>query len=162
MLYVDTSALLKFYLRERGTDAMIERLGTRQRLFSSLLTFAEVHNTLAKRFLHERPKGETHEQARRALEAARDAFQLDWMFSLNVVEMTTQTLSNFPSLVERFVELRTADAIQLASAIWLRDKGRWSPSSVEGDQNVEFVTADRKLGQVARACGFAVFDPESA
>jgi predicted nucleic acid-binding protein len=84
------------------------------------------------------------------------------MFSLNVVEMTTQTLSNFPSLVERFVELRTADAIQLASAIWLRDKGRWSPSSVEGDQNVEFVTADRKLGQVARACGFAVFDPESA
>ena len=161
MLYVDSSALVKCYLRERGTDEMIELLGANERVFSSLLTFAEVHSALAKRFLHERPKNETLAQALRALETARDAFHLDWTSSLNVVEITTRTLSNFPELVERFGALRTPGAIQLASALWLRDKGRWSSSPEENDQKMEFVTADRKLGQVARACGLTVFDPET-
>jgi hypothetical protein len=141
---------------------MIERLRSEERVFSSLLTFAEVHSTLAKRFLHERPKGETLEQALRALETARNAFHLDWMSSVNVVEITTRTLSNFPSLVERFSTLRTPDAIQLASALWLRDKGRVAPNSADGDQHVEFIAADKILGRVARACGLAVIDPEAA
>jgi predicted nucleic acid-binding protein len=161
MLYVDSSALVKCYLRERGTDAMIERLGAEGRAFSSLLTFAEVHSTLAKRILHARPRGQTPEEARRIFEAARDDFNFDWMFSLNVVEMTTQTLSNFSELVERFNVLRAADAIQLASALWLRDKARWSSTSDKDTQNVEFATADRDLARVARACGLAVFDPEA-
>jgi predicted nucleic acid-binding protein len=161
MLYVDSSALVKCYLRERGTDAMIERLGTTDRAFASLLTFAEVHSTLAKRILHTRPRGETIEKARRVFETARDSFNFDWMSSLNVVEMTTQTLSNFPDLVERFDALRAADAVQLASALWLRDKGLWSSTFEEGSRKLEFATADRKLGQVARACGLTVFDPET-
>jgi predicted nucleic acid-binding protein len=162
MLYVDSSALVKCYLRERGTDAMIGRLGAQERVFSSILTFAEVHSTLAKRFLHQRPRGETIEHARRGLDAARDAFRFDWMFSVNVVEVTTQTLSNFADLVERFGTLRAADAIQLASALWLRDKAGWPSSSGEDDLNVEFATADRKLAKVARSCGLAVFDPEAS
>jgi len=162
ILYVDSSALVKCYLRERGTDAMIERLGAKERAFSSLLTFAEVHRALAQRMLHMRPRGETPEQARRSFETARDAFHLDWMFSLNVVEMTAQTLSNLPNLVERFGVLRAADAIQLASALWLRDMARLSLSSEGDDQNIDFVTADRKLIPVARACGLTVFDPETA
>jgi predicted nucleic acid-binding protein len=162
MLYVDSSALVKCYLRERGTDAVIERLRSRDRVFSSILTFAEVHRALAQRFLHVRSRGVKPEQARRAFEAARDAFQFDWMFSLNVLEMTTQTLSDLPDLVARFGILRAADGIQLASALWLRDKGRFSSSSADGGQGVEFIAADKNLGRVARACGLTVFDPESS
>lgn len=143
--------------RIRGDDRAARESRTR---FSSVLSFAEVHRALAKRFLRLSPRGETPERSRRALESARDAFHLDWMFSVNVVEMTTQTLSNLPDLVERFDVLRASDAVHLASALWLRDKGRWSAAPGEVDQNVEFIVADRNLGKVARACGLAVFDPE--
>ena len=140
---------------------MIERLGAEGRAFSSLLTFAEVHRTLAKRILHTRPRGQSIEEARRIFVEARDAFNFDWMFSLDAVEVTTQTLSNLPDLVERFNVLRGADAIQLASALWLRDKARWSSTSETDAQSAEFATADRDLARVARACGLAVFDPEA-
>jgi uncharacterized protein len=160
ILYVDSSALVKCYLRERGTDVMIERLRAGDRPFSSLLTFAEVHRALAKRFLRLRPRGESAEKARRAFESASDASHLDWMFSLNVVEITTQTLSHLPDLVERFDVLKASGAVHLASALWLRDKSLWPSSSQEDDQRVEFAVADQDLGRVARACGLAVFDPE--
>ena len=120
-----------------------------------------MHRTLAKRILHTRPRGQSIEEARRIFVEARDAFNFDWMFSLDAVEVTTQTLSNLPDLVERFNVLRGADAIQLASALWLRDKARWSSTSETDAQSAEFATADRDLARVARACGLAVFDPEA-
>ncbi len=53
MLYVDSSALMKHYQNERGTDAFDERLRAEfdnsRHVFTSVLSYAEIHAIVARR-----------------------------------------------------------------------------------------------------------------
>ena len=49
-----------------------------------------------------------------------DEFQTDWLFSLNILEMTTVTMIALPSLCEQY-SLRASDAVHLSAAFWLKD-----------------------------------------
>ena len=156
MLYLDSSALIKHYQKERGTEAMENRLlieaESFRSVFTSALTYAEVHAILARR---------TREKLLSTNEAAavHDRFDTDWGFSLNAIELGVGVLGFVPGIVKAH-PLRGADAVQLASALWLRDTARLS-KRLGQQEAIEFASSDRQLITAAEKHGFDVFNPET-
>jgi predicted nucleic acid-binding protein len=154
MLYLDSSALVKLYSKEAGSAALQSRLKVGDKLFTSALTYAEVFATLAR---HQRER----RIQQRIFDQLSDAFVNDWTYLLNVLEVDTRILTGLRELVTRF-PLKASDAIQLSSALWLRDTCRANPGFASGDIHLEFAVADSSLAAVAAQCGLNVFNPESA
>lgn len=156
MLYVDSSALLKHYVQELGTNALKARLQEHSRYTPGVLIsnigYAEVLATFARR-LRENPLliGETNR-----LEAE---FQYDWLFRLTRVELDVGVLGYIHDLVRRN-PLRGADAIHLASALWLRDTLKLDSKMRLAGGPLIFATSDNQLKNAARTLGLDVFDPE--
>ncbi len=152
MLYLDASALVKRYYHELGSDAVQARFERRERIFTSALSYAEVHAALVRKY-------RAGEIWRKKFVAARQHFVKDWLFSLNIMELDTKTMVALPELVEVY-PLKASDAVHLSAAIWLRDVCRPAPDLVGGDASVEFGVADRTLARVAGECELTVFNPE--
>jgi len=153
VLYLDTSAIIKRYLREPGTDALNKRFQRGDRLFTSPLTYAEVLSVLGRK----RQQGGIDEASYRR---SCERFVSDWRFALNVLELNTKTMADLPGLTRRF-RLRGADAVHLSSACWLRDMCLVSPEFAQGEPQVEFAVSDIRLARIASSCDLAVFDPEA-
>jgi uncharacterized protein len=156
VLYVDSSALLKHYIREVGTDALKARLQEHSRYTPGVLIsdigYAEVLATFARR-LRENPLliAETT-----MLEAE---FQYDWLFRLTRVELDVGVFGFVHDLVRKY-PLRGADAIHLASALWLRDTLKLDSKMRFAGGPLIFATSDNQLKNAARMVGLDVFDPE--
>lgn len=144
MLYLDSSALLKRYVLEPGRAALEERLRDSPLLFTSFITYAEVHAALAAKFRN------TH-RLRGAWRQLREHFETNWT-QMKVVAVTEETLMSVPALVARW-PLRGTDAVHLSAALWVGQQLGRLP---------DFVVSDRRLSHVARAIGFSVFNPEEA
>ena len=154
MLYVDSSALIKHYIRETGTDALEAKLiEPNTRVFISTLGYAEISAAFARRM-------------REGLLPRREAsllfarFREEWMFDLNHVELNVGVLGFIPRLVNDY-PLRGPDAIHLASALSLRDSARLSMHAATSVRSLTFASSDKQLNNAASAEGLAVFDPES-
>lgn len=138
--FVDTSALIKLYVAELGSESLRARL-EKSTIVVSQLTYAEVHATVARRFREGLLKQDE-------LELVISAFEQDWKtmvqvpFSDSVARQIHRLCLQFP--------LRGADAFQLACAAMLRAEG----------SDVSFIASDRGLLDIASADGFAVFNPE--
>lgn len=157
MVYFDTSALIKRYLAERGSNAVHARFDHAQqmneRVFTSALTYAEILTVLGrKRQAGELDHSKYEEQAK--------SFTHDWDFSLSVMEVDTRTMSALPDLTARF-PLKSADAVHLSAGLWLRDTCRLVPQFAAGDLRLEFAVADQALARIATECGLTVFNPEA-
>jgi uncharacterized protein len=152
MLYLDSSALVKVYFKEIGTEAVIARaIDPDQEVCTSVLTFAEVQSALARRH---RERLITSQE----LAQGRELFERDWSILLNVIELNLETLAALPKLVEQF-PLKAADAVHLSTAIWLNG---WIRSEVapQVGKVLEFGVADRDLAAIAGKCGLRIFNPE--
>ena len=155
MLYVDSSVLVKRYVREIGTDALnlrMERaLAADAPILTSVLTYAEIHATLARRL---------KEQLLRVAEyhAATTRFDSDWRTYLSQVDLLQVVLNLIPELVKKY-PLKGADAIHLASALWaayaVQTGKTTKPTSV-----VVFATSDKRLAEAAKAEMFETFNPQ--
>ncbi len=156
MLYLDSSALVKHYIREAGTDALNSRLQAQAarntRVFASTLGYAEVLATFARRL---QEKLLTKREAMLLFEQFRN----DWMFELTQVELTAAVLGFIPRLVASY-PLRGADSVHLASALSLRDSARLRLRSATVS-SLTFVASDKTLLAAASVEGLAVFDPAS-
>ena len=153
MLYLDSSALVKVYFKEIGTDAVIARAtNPNEEICTSVLTFAEVHSALARRHCERLLSSQE-------LVECRKLFELDWTNLLSVFELNLQTMAALPNLVEKF-RLRAGDAIHLSTALWLKDTIR-SEVAPNVKDLLEFGVADRNLGEIAGKCGLRVFNPEN-
>lgn len=152
MLYLDASALVKRYLHERGSAALRARFRQQEKIFTSRLSYAEVHAVLGRKY-------QRRELPRKDYEAMRERFVVDSIFSLTVLDLDNSTLAALPSLVEQY-PLKASDAVHLSSALWLRDMCSLDPEFADGDTSLEFGVSDQRLAQVALARGLAVFDPE--
>ncbi|MBN1420279.1 MAG: type II toxin-antitoxin system VapC family toxin [Planctomycetes bacterium] len=139
--YFDTSALAKKYVRESGSDRVLRLLRAPEIAATSTLAYAEIYAAFARRLR----EGSI---TRRQHEAAARAFERDWK-ALVIVDLSDEVLSAIPGLLSRG-PLRSADAIHLASAIWLRARLR---------RFGEFVSADGALLEAARRSGFVAIDP---
>lgn len=110
MIFVDASALVKRYVREQHS-VKVRRLVATGPVAISRLSEVEVPSALA-RLVRE------HRLSTRARERALAAFVVD-LTSWHIVEMTEAVAALARTTLFQY-ELRSGDAIQLASAIWLR------------------------------------------
>src|SRR5579863_9005606 len=108
MLYLDSSALIKRYSNEKGSRAVLVRFESGEKIFTSMLTFGEVHSFLGRKF-RSRELGVTE------LTKLRKNFENDWLFSLSILDVDSRTMNALPQLVEQY-EIRAGDAIHLCAA----------------------------------------------
>jgi predicted nucleic acid-binding protein len=138
IFFADSSALIKLYLAEDGSDHM--RAVTDRPFAVSLLAYGEIHAAFARR----RRDGLI---AATEYEDLRQRFAEDWD-QLMQVPVSREALAPIPRLCERY-PLRGADALQLASALLLRSR----------ELEVTFACSDRRLLEAADGEGLATFDP---
>lgn len=136
ILYLETSSLVKLYVREGDSEAVRELVEVANIVATSIVAYAEARAAFARKF---REKG----ISAAAYRTVKDSLETDWprFFVLNLSERTVQTAGE---LAERY-GLRGFDAIHLAAATDLR---------VGGTPGVRFETADVRLREAARREGF--------
>jgi predicted nucleic acid-binding protein len=156
VLYLDSSALVKHYVRESGTDSLNAKLAAEESaghsLFTSALTFAEVHHALANKL-----KDKTLSAV--AFHQAKQNFEMDWMNQLTVIELGPNILGFIPEIFERTL-LKSSEAVHLASAFWIRDLFRLSSKYGPRGSTVTFTTSDRSLVRAAAASNLETFNPQ--
>ena len=151
MLYLDSSAIVKFYFKEAGSEAMIAKAKAGdQAVGASVLSFAEVHLAMARKYR----EGQISSAE---LVRLRERFGNDWSL-LEVLDLNTQMMAALPKLVEQF-PLKAADAVQLSTALWLKNNLE-SELEAGSSEVLEFASADQILIGTARKCGLQVFNPE--
>lgn len=138
ILYLDTSALVKLYVRERGSAQVRSLVSAAKAVATSMVAYAEARAAFA-RLRRERPVS-TRRHRERVAQLNRD-----WN-RYAVIELTAAVARNAGELAE-LQGLRGFDAIHLASAQWL--------SSAQGDE-VLFQAFDRRLAAGAESAGLAV------
>lgn len=111
MHYFDASALVKRYVREAGTSS-VRRWLKEQRCATSRLTEAEISSALCRRYRDGALSRAQYERALGALQADLER--------LEVVELSPRIFKAVHPLLERHT-LRAGDALQLASALFLRE-----------------------------------------
>lgn len=142
MIYLDSSALIKNYSQEPGTHRLREILSGADGCSISKIGYAEICAAFGRKN-RENPKD------KRVHLVGFQRFQEDWKL-LNIVELEDELLPVIRGLTEKY-PLRGADAIHLASALWL---GR-----VLRDE-VTFVAADGRLLEAARDEKLKTVNPE--
>lgn len=138
ILYFDTSALVKLYVRERGSLLIRRQAGKADAIATSVVAYAEARAAFA-RLRRERPRsGKRHRERVGQLDR-------DWNRYV-LVELSAAVARSAGELAETH-DLRGFDAIHLASALWLK-------SVYSGD--LAFAAFDRKLITAATSAGLTV------
>lgn len=140
ILYLDTSALVKLYVRERGSAQTRTQANRARALATSMVAYAEARAAFG-RLLRERP-GSSKRHRERVGQLDRD-----WNRYM-LVELTPAVAHSAGELAERY-SLRGFDAVHLASALWLK-------SVYSGE--LLFAAFDRRLAAGAQTAGLAIAD----
>jgi predicted nucleic acid-binding protein len=131
ILYLDTSALVKLYVEEAGSPAVVSRVGEAEAVATVRVSYAEARAALAR---HRRDGRLTLTDVRRAVR------ELDREWGMyNVVDLNDPLVRRAGGLAERHA-LRGYDAVQLAAALDLRSAGG----------EVTFLSFDARLNRAAR------------
>ena len=138
ILYLDTSALVKLYVREPGSRALRRHAAKAGALATSVVAYAETRAAFARLKQSRVSSDARHQQRVQQLER-------DWEALLRV-ELAPDVLRSAGDLAEIY-GLRGFDSIHLASALWL--KARVSES-------VDFAAFDQRLGAAASKAGLTV------
>ena len=142
--YLDTSALVKLYVREPGTERLLQLVATAQHKFAILaLTPVEFHSAIRRR---ER-SGDIGRAAADDL-LRRFARHLESRFLRQSV--SEPVLETALSLIDRY-PLRAYDAIQLAGCLILRASA--------GVEQPVFTSADEEQLRAAAAEGLVSLNP---
>lgn len=144
-LYLDASAWVKHYYRERGTDRIHELLAGKDPRVCSVLGLVEVVATLAR-------KRRAREITPEAFSERAAAVQRDWQTFLQI-ELTRRNL-NQARAIAASTALRGADAVHFAALLSIRQR----VSSF--GHRVVLVASDAELLAAAETSGIPVIDPE--
>jgi predicted nucleic acid-binding protein len=143
-LYLDTSALLKLFVAEAGSDG-VRALADGQKgadvLLASRLGFTEASVSLSRMVHLGRLQAAD-------LPLHQGALRDYWDQSVQEVPLSDEVLEDARQLAQRF-PLRTYDAVHLASA---REARRMLRGVFDGE--VQFLAFDENLLEAARAAGF--------
>jgi predicted nucleic acid-binding protein len=140
--YLDTSALVKHFVAEKGSDRVREIVSAGEPAATSKIGYAEVHAALARR------RREGGLSTRQYTTACRN-FEENWQTYVKV-DLQDEVLLLARDLIKRR-PLRGFDAIHLASALTL---GR------ELGEPMTFIAADARLLDAAEAEKLRVLNPE--
>ena len=139
LLYLDTSAWLKLYVEETGTDLITDAVDGAEIVCTHLLAYTELRAALARA---ERKQRIASADRRRIVQA----IDSHWP-SMNIVQPTETLIRRAADLSERHA-LRGFDSIHLAA-------GEALALQVMPVSTL-FASFDRKLNQAAKALGLAV------
>ena len=145
LYFLDTSAVVKLYIHEAGTERMRSLFsGDADRFFTvSSLTQVEVRSAIRKR---ERLQEIDGALAVKAIIPFEQHFQARYI----IQSINNMILQNAKALVDRR-GLRAYDAIQLAACLAVRGNA--------GENAATFVCADRDLLKAAESEGLEVLNP---
>ena len=129
--YLDTSALIKMYLEERGRDLVYERVNSASRIATSLITYVEACAAFARLARESRVSATDYRRLVTQLDANWESY---W-----IVELTRPVVRRASELARRHA-LRAYDAVQLSSALELRG----------AEADVEFLSFNKTLNVGAR------------
>jgi uncharacterized protein len=138
ILYLDTSALVKLYVREVGSVRVRNALKDATVAATSVVAYAEARAAFARLYREAYTKPRRHQERVAQLNA-------DWE-SLMRVELTASVLRLAGETAEIY-ELRGFDSIHLASALSLRDRA---------DMPFTFAVFDQRLRDGAARAGLAL------
>ena len=133
ILYLDSSAIVKRYISEEGSELVASTIEQAKVIGSSLLSKAETISAFAKAV---RMNALTDEQGIEIIQT----FEQDWAYFVRI-EANETIVSNAGNLAWQY-HLRAYDAIQLATAIFWREHSRLP---------IVFVSFDKKLNEVVQA-----------
>ena len=134
-LYLDTSVLVKLYIREDDSDEVIAAVADASAVATSWLAYPEACAAFERR---RRDKSVSPS----ALKAARQAFEADWPAWI-AVSLDTDLVRHSARLAEKH-GLRAADAVHLAS---------FERILTTAEDDVRFMCADDRLNRAARRLG---------
>jgi uncharacterized protein len=140
ILFLDTSALLKLYVQEENSEAVRDMSARARVVAASRLAYAEARAALARACRERRITDQE-------LESVLLVLHQDWPRYF-VIEVSADIVRYAGDLAQEHA-LRAYDALQLASALTLRNK-----VSTE----VCFLCFDDVLNQAAQASGLSVDD----
>lgn len=135
ILFCDSSALVKLYVHEGGSDEMGSRAAASELIVVCRIAWVEVMSALARR-LRERP------QDAAAIATARQHFAADWPHCL-CLEVTQELAELAADYADTFA-LRAYDSVQLAAAEIAR---RDMPGELH------FACFDARLSKAAKVLG---------
>jgi uncharacterized protein len=139
--YLDSSALVKRYVAESGSDSVMSLVESDQKIAVSWLAVPETLSAFARR-----AKGGSISKG--DLASIRNQFELD-LQRFMIVQVSGAPINGIEKLIARHA-LRGADCIHLSTALWL-SKATKSP--------VVFVASDGELLAAARAERLRILNP---
>ena len=143
--FLDTSALVKLYVREAGTEKMLTLAARPERPSLVILSLSRVELRAAVQ-----RRTRSRELSEEAASAVIAAFS-EHLSSVYVVQHVTEAmLEKAVDLIGRH-ELRAYDSIQLAACMTLPLR--------DSEGRATFTSADRHLLAAAEADGWPVMDP---
>jgi uncharacterized protein len=137
MLFCDSSALVKLYFDEEGSEVVQRMAAQADFVGACRVAWAEVHASFAR-------KSRENPAILKTLEAGKAAFQANWQ-SWIIVDVTQRLVEEAGAFAETFA-LRGYDSVQLAAA----------RSASEDASVFEFATFDVHLSRAARVLGMRV------
>jgi predicted nucleic acid-binding protein len=138
IIYLDTSALIKFYITEKGSDLITSWVSLSRLEGTAMVTWAEIAATFAK---GERSGAITKSVAQNGWQQ----FMKDWN-SIIVIEVSEALIRQAGDLAWKH-QLRGYDAMHLASTL------SWQQSTGEP---VTLITFDRQLWRAGKQEGLEV------
>lgn len=148
MIFVDTSALVKPYLREVGADTVRRLLSrTREEIYISTHVALEAVATFAYKLRDRKLDQRTYTRLRKE-------FFADVPGSFQVLQVDGPTMDRAMELADtyRALGVGTIDLVHVATAERLARVNGGAPT---------IVCADRAMRNLAAAAGFGVFNPET-
>lgn len=142
MIYFDTSALAKNYVWEDGSSGVAKLLLENSDNTTSKLTYAEILSALARRT-------RIGDLSKSKMKEVVDKFEDDWK-GLLIVDFHDDLLPIAKRVIERH-QLRAADSIHLASAVWLK---------ITLKEDIAFISSDLNLLRAAKAERLSPMNPQ--
>ncbi len=140
MIYLDTSALVKKYVAEEGSESIVTIMKNSV-IATSRLTYPEILSIFVRRF---RAGDITHNK----LTVLLKYFESDWD-CFTILNIHDELLPIIKDLIEKHY-LRGADSIHLSSALWLKDTI---------NEDIAFVASDINLLNAASSESLNIINP---
>lgn len=141
MIYLDSSALVKRYVKEKGSEK-VNLVSSSDTVVTSKITYAEILSGLSRK-RREKCIGE------KDFQTAIERFEIDWEI-LIIIELQDELLPIIKNLLLSYT-LKGADAIHLASCLWFKKNIK---------EDVTFVASDKPLINIAIEEGIKTLIPE--
>ena len=110
-IYLDTSALIKNYIEESGSDSITKMMYEADKIYVSYITRIECISTF-RRILHE--ENITEEEYKRL----KNELLYDFKYYTEIE--TKKALDNCENVIDKY-QLKTLDSIQLSSAMYIKN-----------------------------------------